>query len=185
MNIQELKLKSSEQLITQAEELGIENASTLRKQEILFAILKKVAEKEEITGAGVLQLLQDGFGFLRAMESNYLPGPDDIYVSPSQIRKFGLRTGDTVEGPVRAPKEGERYFALLQVSKINFEEPEKARHKIAFDNLTPRLIDLVSPIGKGQRSIIISPPKAGKTMILQSIATVSYTHLTLPTKRIV
>ncbi|MDB3949300.1 transcription termination factor Rho [Candidatus Pelagibacter sp.] len=194
MNIQELKLKSSEQLITQAEELGIENASTLRKQEILFAILKKVAEKEEITGAGVLQLLQDGFGFLRAMESNYLPGPDDIYVSPSQIRKFGLRTGDTVEGPVRAPKEGERYFALLQLSKINFEEPEKARHKIAFDNLTPlypdkqmvmevettkiekkpdltpRLIDLVSPIGKGQRSIIISPPKAGKTMILQSIA---------------
>ncbi|MDA8842516.1 transcription termination factor Rho [Candidatus Pelagibacter bacterium] len=194
MNIQELKLKSSEQLITQAEELGIENASTLRKQEILFAILKKVAEKEEITGAGVLQLLQDGFGFLRAMESNYLPGPDDIYVSPSQIRKFGLRTGDTIEGPVRAPKDGERYFALLQVSKINFEEPEKARHKIAFDNLTPlypdqqmvmevettkiekkpdltpRLIDLVSPIGKGQRSIIISPPKAGKTMILQSIA---------------
>jgi transcription termination factor Rho len=194
MNIQELKLKSSEQLITQAEDLGIENASTLRKQEILFAILKKVAEKEEITGAGVLQLLQDGFGFLRAMESNYLPGPDDVYVSPSQIRKFGLRTGDTVEGPVRAPKDGERYFALLQVSKINFEEPEKARHKIAFDNLTPlypdkqmvmevettkvekkpdltpRLIDLVSPIGKGQRSIIISPPKAGKTMILQSIA---------------
>ena len=194
MNIQELKLKSSEQLIAQAEKLGIENASTLRKQEILFAILKKVAEKEEITGAGVLQLLQDGFGFLRAMESNYLAGPDDIYVSPSQIRKFGLRTGDTVEGPVRAPKEGERYFALLQVEKINFEEPEKARHKIAFNNLTPlypnkqmvmevettkiekkpdltpRLIDLVSPIGKGQRSIIISPPKAGKTMILQSIA---------------
>jgi transcription termination factor Rho len=194
MNIQELKLKSSEQLITQAEELGIENASTLRKQEILFAILKKVAEKEEITGAGVLQLLQDGFGFLRAMESNYLPGPDDIYVSPSQIRRFGLRTGDTVEGPVRAPKEGERYFALLQVSKINFEEPEKARHKIAFDNLTPlypdqqmvmeiettkiekkpditpRLIDLVSPIGKGQRSLIVSPPRAGKTIILQNIA---------------
>jgi len=195
MNIQELKKKSSEALITQAEELGVENASTLRKQEILFAILKKLAEKgEEITGGGVLQLLQDGFGFLRAMESNYLPGPDDIYVSPSQIRRFGLRTGDTVEGPIRAPKEGERYFALLQVSKINFEEPEKARHKIAFDNLTPlypnkqlvmevesnkttkhpdltpRLIDLVSPIGKGQRSLIISPPKAGKTMILQSIA---------------
>ena len=194
MNIQELKLKSSEQLITQAEKLGIENASTLRKQEILFAILKKVAEKEEITGAGVLQLLQDGFGFLRAMESNYLAGPDDIYVSPSQIRKFGLRTGDTVEGPVRAPKEGERYFALLQVEKINFEEPEKARHKIAFDNLTPlypneriklevettkiekkpdntsRLIDLVSPIGKGQRSLIVSPPRAGKTIILQNIA---------------
>jgi len=195
MNIQELKGKTSEQLIDEAEKLGIENASTLRRQEILFAILKKHAEKgEEITGAGVLQLLQDGFGFLRAMESNYLPGPDDIYVSPSQIRRFGLRTGDTVEGPVRAPKEGERYFALLQVSKINFEEPEKARHKIAFDNLTPlypnsqlvmeseknkveknpdltpRLIDLVSPIGKGQRSLIISPPKAGKTMILQSIA---------------
>jgi len=194
MNIQELKTKSSEQLITQAEDLGIENASTLRKQEILFAILKKLAEKEEITGQGVLQLLQDGFGFLRAIESNYLPGPDDIYISPSQIRKFGLRTGDTVEGPVRAPKDGERYFALLQVSKINFEEPEKSRHKIAFDNLTPlypdkqlvmevetnkiekkpdltaRLIDLVSPIGKGQRSLIISPPKAGKTMILQSIA---------------
>jgi len=195
MNIQELKGKTSEHLITQAEELGIENASTLRKQEILFAILKKLAEKgEEITGGGVLQLLQDGFGFLRAMESNYLPGPDDIYISPSQIRRFGLRTGDTVEGPVRAPKDGERYFALLQVSKINFEDPEKARHKIAFDNLTPlypnkqlvmevettkvekkpdltaRLIDLVSPIGKGQRSLIISPPKAGKTMILQSIA---------------
>ena len=194
MNIQELKTKSSEQLISQAEEVGIENASTLRRQEILFAILKKVAEKEEITGVGVLQSLQDGFGFLRAMESNYLPGPDDIYISPSQIRRFGLRTGDTVEGPVRAPKEGERYFALLQVSKINFEDPEKAKHKIAFDNLTPlypnsqltmevettkveknpdltpRLIDLVSPIGKGQRSLIISPPKAGKTMILQSIA---------------
>ena len=137
MNLQELKQKNPAELISEAEKLGIENPSTLRKQEILFAILKKVAEKEEITGVGVLQLLQDGFGFLRAMESNYLPGPDDIYVSPSQIRKFGLRTGDTVEGPVRAPKEGERYFALLQVSKINFEEPEKARHKIAFDNLTP------------------------------------------------
>ena len=195
MNIQELKKKSSETLITEAEQLSVENASTLRKQEILFAILKKLAEKgEEITGGGVLQLLQDGFGFLRAMESNYLPGPDDIYVSPSQIRRFGLRTGDTVEGPIRAPKESERYFALLQVNKINFEDPEKARHKIAFDNLTPlypnkqlvmevesnkisknqdltaRLIDLVSPIGKGQRSLIISPPKAGKTMILQSIA---------------
>ena len=195
MKIEELKKNPPAQLITQAEELGIENASTLRKQEILFAILKKLAEKgEEITGRGVLQLLQDGFGFLRALESNYLPGADDIYVSPSQIRKFGLRTGDTVEGPVRAPKEGERYFALLQVSKINNEDPMKSRHKIAFDNLTPlypnkqlvmevennkiekkpdltsRLIDLVSPIGKGQRSLIISPPKAGKTMILQSIA---------------
>ena len=195
MNIQDLKEKSSETLITEAEKLGIENASTLRRQEIYFAILKKLAEKgEEITGGGVLQLLQDGFGFLRAMESNYLPGADDIYVSPSQIRRFGLRTGDTVEGPIRSPKEGERYFALLQVSKINFEEPANFKHKIAFDNLTPlypnkqlvmevesnkdekkpdltpRLIDLVSPIGKGQRSLIISPPKAGKTMILQSIA---------------
>tara|TARA_B100000579_G_scaffold70956_1_gene53920 strand:+ start:677 stop:1948 length:1272 start_codon:yes stop_codon:yes gene_type:complete len=195
MNIQELKKKSSEQLIDEAEKLGIENASTLRRQEIYFAILKKLAEKgEEITGGGVLQLLQDGFGFLRAMESNYLPGADDIYISPNQIRKFGLRTGDTVEGPIRAPKAGERYFALLQVNKINFEETEKSKHKIAFDNLTPlypnkqvtlevennkiekkpdltaRLIDLVSPIGKGQRSLIISPPKAGKTMILQSIA---------------
>ena len=195
MKIQELKKNSPAQLIEQAEKLGIENASTLRKQEILICYIKKLAEKgEEITGMGVLQLLQDGFGFLRALESNYLPGADDIYVSPSQIRKFGLRTGDTVEGPVRAPKEGERYFALLQVSKINLEDPEKSRHKIAFDNLTPlypnkqivmevetntvekkpnltpRLIDLVSPIGKGQRSLIISPPKAGKTMILQSIA---------------
>ena len=195
MNIQELKSKTSENLISEAEKLGIENASTLRRQEIYFAILKKLAEKgEEITGGGVLQLLQDGFGFLRAMESNYLPGADDIYVSPSQIRRFGLRTGDTVEGPIRAPKEGERYFALLQVNKINFGEPQNVRHKIAFDNLTPlypnkqlvmevestkveskpdltpRLIDLVSPIGKGQRSLIISPPKAGKTMILQSIA---------------
>ncbi len=195
MNIQDLKKKSSEQLIDEAEKLGIENASTLKRQEIYFAILKKLAEKgEEITGGGVLQLLQDGFGFLRAMESNYLPGADDIYISPNQIRKFGLRTGDTVEGPIRAPKYGERYFALLQVNKINFEPPEKSKHKIAFDNLTPlypnkqvtlevesnkvekkpdltaRLIDLVSPIGKGQRSLIISPPKAGKTMILQSIA---------------
>ncbi len=195
MNIQDLKKKSSEQLIDEAEKLGIENASTLRRQEIYFAILKKLAEKgEEITGGGVLQLLQDGFGFLRAMESNYLPGADDIYISPNQIRKFGLRTGDTVEGPIRAPKDSERYFALLQVNKINFESPEKSKHKIAFDNLTPlypnkqitlevesnkvekkpdltaRLIDLVSPIGKGQRSLIISPPKAGKTMILQSIA---------------
>jgi len=195
MNIQDLKQKSSEQLIDEAEKLGIENASTLKRQEIYFAILKKLAEKEEeITGGGVLQLLQDGFGFLRAMESNYLPGADDIYISPNQIRKFGLRTGDTVEGLIRAPKDGERYFALLQVNKINFEPPEKSKHKIAFDNLTPlypnkqvtlevesnkvekkpdltaRLIDLVSPIGKGQRSLIISPPKAGKTMILQSIA---------------
>ena len=194
MNIQELKTQSSEELITKAEKLGIENASTLRRQEILFAILKKLAENEEITGSGVLETLQDGFGFLRAIESNYLPGPDDIYIGPNQIRKFGLRKGDTVEGTVRAPKDGERYFALLKVSKINFEDPEQMKHKIAFDNLTPlypdkqlkmeiettkiekkpdltaRLIDLVSPVGKGQRSLIISPPKAGKTIILQNIA---------------
>ena len=195
MNLQELKTKSPSELISQAEKLEIENPSTLRKQEILFAILKKLAQKnEQITGSGVLEVLQDGFGFLRAIESNYLPGPDDIYVSPSQIRKFGLRTGDSVEGEIRAPKDSERYFALLKVDKINFDNPEKARNKIAFDNLTPlypdqqlkmevekskvekdadqtaRLIDLVSPIGKGQRSLIISPPKAGKTIILQNIA---------------
>jgi len=195
MNLKELKKKSPAELISQAEKLGIENPSTLRKQEILFAILKKLAEKkEQITGGGVIEVLQDGFGFLRAIESNYSPGPDDIYVSPSQIRKFGLRTGDSVEGEIRAPKDQERYFALLQVDKINFDNPEKARNKIAFDNLTPlypdkqlrmeietakiekkpdqtaRLIDLVSPIGKGQRSLIISPPKAGKTIILQNIA---------------
>ena len=195
MNLQELKQKSPSELISQAEKLGIENPSTLRKQEILFSILKKLADKkEQITGGGVLEVLQDGFGFLRAIESNYLPGPDDIYVSPSQIRKFGLRTGDSVEGEIRAPKDAERYFALLKVSQINFEEPDKGRNKIAFDNLTPlypdqllkmefekntaekkpdqtaRLIDLVSPIGKGQRSLIISPPKAGKTIILQNIA---------------
>ena len=138
MNIQELKKKSSEQLISDAEKLGIENASTLRRQEIYFAILKKLAEKgEEITAMGVLQLLQDGFGFLRAMESNYLPGADDIYVSPNQIRKFGLRTGDSIEGEIRAPKDQERYFALLKVDKRNCDNPEKARNKIAFDNLTP------------------------------------------------
>ena len=195
MNLQELKKRSPAELIIEAEKLAIENPSTLRKQDILFAILKKLAEKnEKITGGGVLAVLQDGFGFLRAIESNYLPGPDDIYVSPSQIRRFGLRTGDSVEGEIRAPKNSERYFALLQVDKINFDNPEKARNKIAFDNLTPlypneqltmeveatkvekkpdqtaRLIDLVSPIGKGQRSLIISPPKAGKTIILQNIA---------------
>ena len=195
MNIQELKKRSPAELILEAEKLDIENPSTLRKQDILFAILKKLAEKnEKITGGGVLEVLQDGFGFLRAIESNYLPGPDDIYVSPSQIRRFGLRTGDSVEGEIRAPKNSERYFALLQVDKINFDNPDKAKNKIAFDNLTPlypdeqlimevettkvekkpdqtaRLIDLVSPIGKGQRSLIISPPKAGKTIILQNIA---------------
>jgi len=195
MNLEELKKKTPAELILQAEKLTIENPSTLRKQEILFAILKKLAEKnEKIIGGGVLEVLQDGFGFLRAIESNYLPGPDDIYVSPNQIRKFGLRTGDSIEGEIRAPKDQERYFALLKVDKINFDNPDKSRNKIAFDNLTPlypdkqlkmevettkiekkpdltaRLIDLVSPIGKGQRSLIISPPKAGKTIILQNIA---------------
>ena len=195
MNLQELKKKNPAELISEAEKLGIENPSTLRKQEILFAILKKLAEKnEQITAIGVLEVLQDGFGFLRAIESNYLPGPDDIYVSPSQIRRFGLRTGDSVEGEIRGPKDAERYFALLKVNKINFDEPEKGKNKIAFDNLTPlypneriklevettkiekkpdntaRLIDLVSPIGKGQRSLIVSPPRAGKTIILQNIA---------------
>ena len=195
MNLQELKKKNPAELISEAEKLGIENPSTLRKQEILFAILKKLAEKnEQITASGVLEVLQDGFGFLRAIESNYLPGPDDIYVSPSQIRRFGLRTGDSVEGEIRGPKDAERYFALLKVNKINFDETEKGKNKIAFDNLTPlypnerikleveatkvekkpdntaRLIDLVSPIGKGQRSLIVSPPRAGKTIILQNIA---------------
>ena len=195
MNLQELKDKSPADLILEAEKLGIENPSTMRKQEILFAILKKFAEKnEQITGSGVLETLQDGFGFLRAMESNYLPGPDDIYVSPSQIKRFGLRKGDTVEGEIRAPKEQERYFALLKVNKINFEGPEKTKNKINFDNLTPlypqerlklevettkiekkadvttRLIDLIAPIGKGQRSLIVSPPRTGKTVVLQNIA---------------
>ena len=195
MNLQELKKKTPSELISQAEKLGIENPSTLRKQEILFSILKKLADKnEQITGGGVLEVLQDGFGFLRAIESNYLPGPDDIYVSPSQIRRFGLRTGDSVEGEIRGPKDAERYFALLKVNKINFDDPDKGKNKIAFDNLTPlypneriklevettkiekkpdntaRLIDLVSPIGKGQRSLIVSPPRAGKTIILQNIA---------------
>ena len=195
MNLQELKDKTPADLISEAEKLGVENPSTMRKQEILFAILKKFAEKnEQITASGVLETLQDGFGFLRAMESNYLPGADDIYVSPSQIRRFGLRKGDTVEGEIRAPKDQERYFALLKVNKINFEDPEKTRNKINFDNLTPlypeekikleveknkaekkpdvtaRLIDLVSPIGKGQRSLVVSPPRSGKTVILQNIA---------------
>ena len=195
MNLQELKDKTPADLILEAEKLGVENPSTMRKQEILFAILKKFAEKnEQITGSGVLETLQDGFGFLRAIESNYLPGPDDIYVSPSQIKRFGLRKGDTVEGEIRAPKEQERYFALLKVNKINFEDPEKTRNKINFDNLTPlypqerlkleiestkiekkadvttRLIDLIAPIGKGQRSLIVSPPRTGKTVVLQNIA---------------
>ena len=193
MNLQELKSKKPAELIGEAEKLGIENPSTLRKQDLLFAILKKLAEKnEQITATGVLEVLQDGFGFLRAMESNYLAGPDDIYVSPSQIRKFSLRTGDTVEGKIRAPKDGERYFALLKVETINFEEPEAVRHRINFDNLTPlypqskinfetefdpenkdittRVVEMVAPMGKGKRGLIVAPPRTGKTMMLQSIA---------------
>ena len=191
MNLQELKAKSPTYLLAYAEELEVENASTLRKQDMMFAILKQLAENDvEITGVGVLEVLLDGFGFLRSPEANYLAGPDYIYVSPSQIRRFGLRTGDTVEGEIRAPKEGERYFALLKVSTINFEEPEKSWHKVNFDNLTPlypeeiltleredpkvdsscRVIDLVAPLGKGQRGLIVSPPRTGKTMLLQNIA---------------
>ena len=192
MNLLELKRKSPTELLDYAEELEVENANTLRKQDMMFAILKQLAEKDvEISGGGVMEILQDGFGFLRAPESNYLPGPDDIYVSPSQIRRFGLRTGDTVDGQIRAPKEGERYFALLRINKINFEEPEHTRHKVTFDNLTPlypdemlrlelddptgsdvsvRAIDLIAPLGKGQRALIVAPPRTGKTMILQAIA---------------
>ena len=192
MNLQELKTKSPADLLAFAEELEIENASTLRKQDMMFAILKQLADNDQaIYGSGVLEVLQDGFGFLRSPEANYLPGPDDIYVSPSQVRRFGLRTGDTVEGQIRAPKDGERYFALLKVKSINFDPPENARHRINFDNLTPlypdeklnleiddptnkdftsRVIDLVSPQGKGQRALIVAQPRTGKTMILQNIA---------------
>ncbi len=192
MNLQELKQKSPQELLSQAEELEIENASSLRKQDIMFAILKQLAENDvPIFGDGVLETLQDGFGFLRSPEANYLPGPDDIYVSPSQIRRFGLRTGDTVEGEIRAPKDGERYFAMLKVGQINFDDPEKVRHRINFDNLTPlypdeklnldaadssvsdmtpRIVDLITPLGKGQRGLIVAPPRTGKTMMLQSIA---------------
>jgi transcription termination factor Rho len=192
MNLQELKQKSPADLLAYAEDLEVENASTLRKQDMMFAILKQLAESDTaISGTGVLEILQDGFGFLRAPEANYLPGPDDIYVSPSQVRRFGLRTGDSVEGQIRAPKEGERYFALLKVSKINFGDPEDVRHRINFDNLTPlypddrltmeiedptikdptpRVIDLISPVGKGQRALIVAPPRTGKTMMLQNIA---------------
>ncbi|MGY9005876.1 MAG: transcription termination factor Rho [Alphaproteobacteria bacterium] len=192
MNLQELKEKSPADLLACAEELEIENASTLRKQDMMFAILKALAENDTIiTGIGVVEILQDGFGFLRSPESNYLPGPDDIYVSPSQIRRFGLRTGDTVEGEIRSPKDGERYFALLKVSQINFGDPEEVRHRINFDNLTPlypderlsmemddptlkdptpRVIDLICPVGKGQRALIVAPPRTGKTVMLQNIA---------------
>ena len=192
MNLQELKQKSPADLLSFAEELEIENASTLRKQDMMFAILKSLADAATpITGTGVLEILQDGFGFLRSPEANYLPGPDDIYVSPSQVRRFGLRTGDTVEGQIRAPKDSERYFALLKVSQINFTDPEEVRHRINFDNLTPlypdeplkmetedattkdftqRVVDLISPQGKGQRALIVAPPRTGKTMMLQNIA---------------
>ena len=192
MDLQELKTKSPADLLAYAEELEIENASALRKQDMMFAILKQLADNDQaIYGSGVLEVLQDGFGFLRSPESNYLPGPDDIYVSPSQVRRFGLRTGDTVEGQIRSPKDGERYFALLKVKSINFDPPENARHRINFDNLTPlypderfkleiedptfkdlttRVIDLVAPQGKGQRALIVAQPRTGKTMILQNIA---------------
>ena len=195
MSLEDLKAKSPAELLAFAEEVEVENASTMRKQDMLFAILKELADRDvEISGGGVLEVLPDGFGFLRSPEANYLPGPDDIYVSPTQMKKFALRTGDTVIGEIRSPKDGERYFALLQVASINFEEPEKARHKVHFDNLTPlypeerlvmevdtvegekkkdlsaRVIDLVAPIGKGQRSLIVAPPRTGKTVILQNIA---------------
>jgi transcription termination factor Rho len=192
MNLQELKQKTPAELLHFAEELQIENASSLRKQDMMFAILKQLANNDQaIYGDGVLEVLQDGFGFLRSPEANYLPGPDDIYVSPSQVRRFGLRTGDTVEGEIRSPKDGERYFALLKVNSINFDEPDKLRHRINFDNLTPlypdekiklelddptkkdlttRVIDLITPLGKGQRALIVSPPRTGKTVMLQNIA---------------
>ena len=192
MHLQDLKTKSPKELLEFAENLQIENASTMRRQDLLFSVLKQLAENDEvITGSGVLEALQDGFGFLRSPEASYLPGPDDIYVSPSQIRRFSLRTGDTLEGPIRSPKDGERYFALLKLETINFDPPEKIRHKVNFDNLTPlypddrftleiddptvkdttgRILDLVAPLGKGQRALIVAPPRTGKTVMLQNIA---------------
>jgi transcription termination factor Rho len=192
MKLQELKAKSSIDLVSFAEGVDVENASTMRKQELMFAILKNLAEQDtEIIGEGVVEILQDGFGFLRSASANYLPGPDDIYISPSQIRKFSLKTGDTVEGLIRSPQDGERYFALLKVNSINFDDPEKIKHKTHFDNLTPlypderfrmelkvpadkdlsaRVIDLVAPLGKGQRALIVAPPRTGKTVLLQNIA---------------
>jgi transcription termination factor Rho len=192
MNLQELKRKSPAELLAYAEELQIENASSLRRQDMMFGILKQLADNDvAIYGEGTLDVLQDGFGFLRSPEANYLPGPDDIYVSPQQVRRFSLRTGDTIEGQIRAPKDGERYFALVKVNKVNFEEPDKIRHRINFDNLTPlypnekikleiqdptrkdlstRVIDLITPLGKGQRALIVSPPRTGKTVLMQNIA---------------
>lgn len=192
MKLQELKSKNPVELVSFAETLEVENASLMRKQELMFAILKKLALQDvEIIGEGVVEVLQDGFGFLRSADANYLPGPDDIYLSPVQIQSFSLKTGDTVEGLIRSPKEGERYFALLKINTINFEDPEKIRYKIHFDNLTPlysnerfqmeiqdptekdmssRVIDLISPLGKGQRGLIVAPPRTGKTVLLQNIA---------------
>ena len=191
MNLYELKCKSPAELVSMAEDLNIENASILRKQDLVFAILKSLAENDvPIFGDGVLEILQDGFGFLRSPQANYLAGPDDIYVSPNQVRRFGLRSGDTVEGQIRSPKDGERYFSILKINKINFEEPEAARHRINFDNLTPlypdrklslevdepnkdlttRVIELVAPLGFGQRALIVAPPRTGKTVMLQNIA---------------
>jgi transcription termination factor Rho len=192
IKLHDLKVKTPAELLVLAEEHQVENASTMRKQELMFAILKQMASKEvDIVGEGVVEVLSDGFGFLRSPDANYLAGPDDIYVSPSQIRRFSLRSGDTVEGHIRSPKDGERYFALLKVNTINFEDPDKARHKVHFDNLTPlypderirmelddptrkdasaRIIDIVAPLGKGQRALIVSPPRTGKTVLLQNIA---------------
>lgn len=199
MNLTELKKKSAAELVLLSEQYGLENMARSRKQDIIFAILKEHAKRgEDIYGDGVLEILQDGFGFLRSAEGSYLAGPDDIYVSPSQIRRFNLRTGDTISGKIRPPKEGERYFALLKVDEINFEVPENAKNKVLFENLTPlfadkhlkmelgngsteditaRVIDLISPIGKGQRGLVVSPPKAGKTMMLQNIAhSIAHNH---------
>ncbi|MCT6879302.1 MAG: transcription termination factor Rho [Commensalibacter sp.] len=204
MQLAELKAQSPAELLSYAESLQIENASSLRKQDMMFAILKKLAENNQaIYGEGTLEILPDGFGYLRSSEANYLPGPDDIYVSPAQVRRFGLRTGDTVAGEIRAPREGERYFSLMKVDTINFEDPEAVRHRINFDNLTPlfpderlqmetpisastnknqnrdftpRVIDLVTPIGKGQRALIVAPPRTGKTVMLQNIATAIATN---------
>ena len=191
MNLKELKLKKPEDLFKQAEELNIDGASSLRIKDLMFAILKKLAiQGTSITGEGVLEVMQDGFGFLRSSESNYLPGPDDIYISPSQIKKFSLRTGDTVNGEIRAPKDNERYFALIKVDKINFNNPENVKNRISFEDLTPlypeerfkleqekptldlteRVIDIVAPLGKGQRSLIVAQPRTGKTIIMQKIA---------------
>ncbi len=192
MHLQELKAKPPAELVAMAEELGVEGASTLRKQDLMFAILKEHAEEgEQIMGMGTIEVLNDGFGFLRSPEANFLAGPDDIYVAPSIVRKMGLRTGDTVEGEIRAPKDGERYFALTKVTQVNFDEPDAVRHRVNFDNLTPlypdekltldssdptekdksaRVIDIVSPLGKGQRALIVAPPRTGKTVLLQNIA---------------